>query len=39
MNINDFEGKVKIKDVFTFYFMRFWPVQLELQHIEILRFW
>ena len=29
MNINNFEGKVKIKFVFTFYFMSFWPVQLE----------
>ena len=39
MNINNFEGKVKIKFVFTFYFMSFWPVQLQLKHIEILRFW
>ena len=39
MNINNFEGEVKIKYVFTFYFMIFWPVQLELQRIEILRFW
>ena len=28
MNIINFEGKVKIKFVFTFYFMSFWPVQL-----------
>ena len=27
MNINNFEGKVKIKFVFTFYFMSFWPAQ------------
>ena len=33
MNINNFEGKVNIKFVFTFYFMSFWTVQLELQHI------
>ena len=30
MNINNFEGKVRIKFVFTFYFMRFWPVQLRV---------
>ena len=28
MNINNFKGKVRIKFVFTFYFMSFWPVQL-----------
>ena len=39
MNINNVEGKVKIKFVSTFYFMSFWPVQLELQYIEILHFW
>ena len=39
MNMNNFEGKVKIKFVFTFYFMSFWPVQVQLQHIEILRLW
>ena len=39
VNINNFKGKVKIKFVFTFYFMRFWPVQLELQYIEVLCFW
>ena len=31
MNINNFEGKVKIKFVFTFYFMSFWPVQLRVR--------
>ena len=35
LNINNFEGKVKIKFVFTFYFASFWPIQ----HIEILYFW
>ena len=37
-NINNFEGKVNIKFVFTFYFISFWPVQLALKNIEILRF-
>ena len=35
--VNNLEGKVKIKFVFTFYFMSFWPV-LELHHTEILCF-
>ena len=39
MNINNFKGNVRIKFVFSFYFMSFWPVQIELQHIEILHFW
>ena len=39
MNINSFEGKVRIKFEFDFYFMSFWPVQLKLEHIEVLRFW
>ena len=38
MSIKNFEGKVKIKFVFTFYLMSLWPVQLELKRIEILRF-
>ena len=38
MNIINCEGKVKVKFVFTFYFMGFGPVYLELQHIEILCF-
>ena len=39
LNINNSEVKVKIKYVFTFYFMSFWAVQRELQHIEFLHFW
>ena len=39
LNINHSEVKVKIKYVFTFYFMSFWAVQRELQHIEFLHFW
>ena len=37
-NINNFKGKVNIKFVFTFYFISFWPVQLALKDIEIVRF-
>ena len=39
ININNFEGKEDIKFVFTLYFMSFWPVQFELEHIEISRLW
>ena len=39
LNINHSEVKVKIKYVFTFYFLSFWAVQRELQHIEFLHFW